>query len=742
VLNDQEDDEDTRAYPVIRDGLEQTALSEINATCDDELDMGEGDVLREFLIWATTTYPAQKRLLVIWDHGSGWTKVAEDGGSYLMVPEIATALAEYRQATGHGPLTLVGFDACLMGMVEIAAGLDEHTRYVHGSEAFEPNDGWTYDDFIPRLKAATTEEEMVQAVVHSYIESYRNDSVYTGYSVTASVVDTDRLPALEAALDDFAREMRSALPLYRDEITAARADTERYEREYYRDLHHLAQRVAMEVPLPSLQEAAQALEAALETAVVAEDHWRKPGKREVANAHGLTIYFPTGYPDGRYSQLAVGAGPWGDFLDTYPNPPDPHAALVNASATAIDNGSGHPDTLVLAGNHTGATRLEVLVHDEMGVEVSHVGYILNTSGGALPAIALQPSITGYYRLTALLYDDDDYLQAHFVAEDLWIDLRLPDLAVAVPALHPASAGAAVPPGGVGHLQQGDEAFLSGSVTNQGTVAAHNVTLTLTVDNGSWDYAVGELDAGATFAWNRSLGAPTPGNHTVTVSANFSDEFEIDDDNNRAQRSFSVFAVGRHAYAVTATPVNTLEFNGSGFGVLAAQVTFTAAGAQPWDQPQLVVTPPADWSATVTVPPGPGDVLFTANISLTPPLRTTVGEHIVELEVVDRNGLVAGTGEMRVNIPRYHGLRLMGEVAGTLSPGGSLSIKLNIENSGNGPERVQVNKMLPEGFVALMSATYLELTAFEVYHLTVDLRADTGVAYGSHTLEFNVTGLDY
>ena len=741
VLIDQDGEDDTRAYRVVRNGVEETALSDINATWDDELDMGEGDVLRDFLVWATTAYPAQRRLLVIWDHGSGWTKVAEDRGSYLMVPEIATALAEYRQATGHGPLTLVGFDACLMGMVEIAQGLAEHAQYIHGSEAFEPNDGWTYDDFIPRLGADTTNEAMVQTVVHSYVESYRNGSEYTGYSVTAAVVDTDRLLALELALDDFAREMRSALPLYRDEITAARADTERYEREYYRDLYHLTERVAADVPLPPLRQAATALQQALEVAVVAEDHWYKPGKREVANAHGLTIYFPTGYPDGRYSQLAVGAGPWGDFLDTYPNPPAPHAALINASAVAIDNGSGYPDTIVLTGNHTGATRLKVLLHDDAGVEVSHASYPLNASGGALPTVALQPSVTGYYRLTALLYDDDDYLQEHFIAAGLWVDLRLPDLAVAVPALHPTGADAAVPPGGVGHLQQGDGAYLTGSVTNLGTVAAHNVTLTLVTDNASWDYIVGQLDPGTTFAWNRSLDAPALGDHAVTVSVNFSDEFEIDADNNRAERSFTVFAAGRHAYAVTASPVNTLEFNGSGFGVLAVQVSFAAAAAQPWDQLQLVVTPPANWSAAVTMPPGSGDDAFTANITLTPPLRTTVGEHTVTLQVIDRNGLVAGASELRVNVPRYHGLRLIGEAAGTLAPGGSLAIELTVENTGNGLERVQVTKLLPEGFAALMSATYLELTAFEAYRLTVDLRADTGIAVGSYALEFNATGLD-
>ena len=112
TLTDQLLGNDSHAYHVIKHGVEETPLSEINATWENEIDMGDGETLKDFMVWATTEYPAQRKILVIWDHGSGWKKVAEDQGSHLTVPEIRKAIEDYREITGDPPLTMIGFDAC------------------------------------------------------------------------------------------------------------------------------------------------------------------------------------------------------------------------------------------------------------------------------------------------------------------------------------------------------------------------------------------------------------------------------------------------------------------------------------------------------------------------------------------------------------------------------------------------------------------------------------------------------
>ena len=61
--------------------------------------------------------------------------------------------------------------------------------------------------------------ELAHHVVNDYVESYRNGSVYTSYSVTAAVVDTNKLDNLNAKLENFSSTLNSILPIYKDQIS-------------------------------------------------------------------------------------------------------------------------------------------------------------------------------------------------------------------------------------------------------------------------------------------------------------------------------------------------------------------------------------------------------------------------------------------------------------------------------------------------------------------------------------------
>ena len=89
------------SYHVLKHNLEEKDLNEINNTWENELDMGNGDTLRDFLIWASNEFPAKRKILIIWNHGSGWEKVAEDGSSFLTVPEIKNSITEYREISEY-----------------------------------------------------------------------------------------------------------------------------------------------------------------------------------------------------------------------------------------------------------------------------------------------------------------------------------------------------------------------------------------------------------------------------------------------------------------------------------------------------------------------------------------------------------------------------------------------------------------------------------------------------------------
>ena len=61
----------TRRYYVLQD----TDTELINSTLVEdmgEVDMGNADNLRDFVVWGVTNYPAERYYLDIWGHGGGW----------------------------------------------------------------------------------------------------------------------------------------------------------------------------------------------------------------------------------------------------------------------------------------------------------------------------------------------------------------------------------------------------------------------------------------------------------------------------------------------------------------------------------------------------------------------------------------------------------------------------------------------------------------------------------------------
>ena len=81
--------------------------------------MGDPETLCDFLDWAVETHPADRYVLVLWDHGGGtgsgicWDESA--GDDFLSIWEIYDALYTYEEQNPDFHLDMIGFDACLMG---------------------------------------------------------------------------------------------------------------------------------------------------------------------------------------------------------------------------------------------------------------------------------------------------------------------------------------------------------------------------------------------------------------------------------------------------------------------------------------------------------------------------------------------------------------------------------------------------------------------------------------------------
>ena len=94
-------------------------------------DMGEPEVLSDFLSYCNTNFPADHRAIIFWNHGGGSVAGAAFDEIYdsdsIKIPELIQALS----ATDTGSkYELIGFDACLMATIDVADACDEFADYL------------------------------------------------------------------------------------------------------------------------------------------------------------------------------------------------------------------------------------------------------------------------------------------------------------------------------------------------------------------------------------------------------------------------------------------------------------------------------------------------------------------------------------------------------------------------------------------------------------------------------------
>jgi hypothetical protein len=286
-----------------------------------EVDMGDWQILADFGSWAVQNYPARHYALILWNHGSGWDKGPpeaslltkgfsnDDHGSGAGISvangDYGRALQAITQALG-GKLDIVGFDACLMGMWEVAEATAPYAHYLLASEETEPGWGWPYADFLVPLVNdwQTTPVDLACNVVSAYYDdSFSN--------ATLSVVDLASMDTLTGAMTGFADALMSHPDLY-EEFGNIRRQTTGFDFPTHKDLYDFAQGVAnMSAGPQDLVGAANTLMTEIDTAVVcSESH--------MSDAFGMAVYFPSLNVDSAYQNgVWAGRSTWDEFLDDF-----------------------------------------------------------------------------------------------------------------------------------------------------------------------------------------------------------------------------------------------------------------------------------------------------------------------------------------------------------------------------------------------------------------------------------------
>ncbi len=216
------DSEHTRVL-VYTGGTRRWALSEISAEENAIFEIVDGDLHKvqtydkhlmtdpqniiDFVDYAYENYPADLYDLVFWDHGGGpifGYGVDENSisGVPMKLPTLAKALAGTKLVVAGKKFDMIGFDACLMGSVEVAKALSPYSDYMVASEEVEPGDGWDYgflDDLGKERKAKST-EELGRSIIDNYI-AYYEDYDYN-VDTSLSLIDLKRVDKLVGSVDE------------------------------------------------------------------------------------------------------------------------------------------------------------------------------------------------------------------------------------------------------------------------------------------------------------------------------------------------------------------------------------------------------------------------------------------------------------------------------------------------------------------------------------------------------------
>ena len=291
-------DDECAIFELTGDGLDQVASL-------GERDMADPTTLSGFVDFAYQSYSADDYSMVLWNHGGGAILGygADENYNYdaLSMRELDEALGSTKMAADGQKFEWLGFDACLMGMIEVADVLSDYSDYMIASEELEAGDGWDYS-FLRQMTdyGYYGGADAAGCILDAYSSYYEDNYLYVP-DYTLSCMDLSKTDAVIEKLDAFViaaeQELQaggySRIAKIRDQ---AKTFGKVSEDTFYDtvDLYDLSEKMEDLYPVES-----EELKAAIDDCVVAQ-------ASNIPMTHGMAIYFP--YENKEYV---------GEWLDIY-----------------------------------------------------------------------------------------------------------------------------------------------------------------------------------------------------------------------------------------------------------------------------------------------------------------------------------------------------------------------------------------------------------------------------------------
>jgi hypothetical protein len=285
-----------------------------------ELNLGDEKTLGNFVRWGMKRYPAEHYCVVIWNHGAGWRNTVikksgnfkkstvplknafqgfktigndETDNDFLYMKEVQNALTAVTNEL-NTKIDIVGFDACLMSMLEVWYAIRHNAKYGVGSQDLEPGFGWPYHTILQKLYDNPQMDARSFSI--TIVDRYKRFCNFARESdpsinYTLSAVDLSSMDNLVSAVNTFSDLMttnKKIAKICRNECLAYAYDKE-YGWPNGIDLWCFADLVEQQTEEQLMKKSASVVKESIDSAVIAEAH-NKDNDRY--GSHGISIYFP------------------------------------------------------------------------------------------------------------------------------------------------------------------------------------------------------------------------------------------------------------------------------------------------------------------------------------------------------------------------------------------------------------------------------------------------------------------
>jgi hypothetical protein len=166
------------------------------------IDMCDPRTLSDFIEWTVREFPSDRYILILWDHGTGWTAAPRrsfgsdfSSGTRMSIAngDLRKALQDSYEATGK-KLNIIAFDACLMQQAEVAYEAKDYAKVMVAAQTNWPIAGFPYDILLQEISDhAGDDEKTVAAAIVDLCAHYYG----TTYSASISAIALEYIDDLE-----------------------------------------------------------------------------------------------------------------------------------------------------------------------------------------------------------------------------------------------------------------------------------------------------------------------------------------------------------------------------------------------------------------------------------------------------------------------------------------------------------------------------------------------------------------